>query len=325
LLPAGEALLLLVGSFGVKRFLLSVEGSSQITRSALFIKDVAVAMLRQDRLALMAANLMPGITVSDDYLWEKLIAAEAYVAGLLRVPLVPTRYVPIQPTAEELAALGGMPWRVDPGYDYVPEMFERDKWGYLVTRHRPVISVEYVRFAYPTQNQGFFNVPLDWLRVDSRPGHVRIVPSNSALLMGTAGFAMTSMINRRSIPDMVQVAYTAGLQNIQTVHARHGDVQQHHIDALRPLQGLHRIQHGGAGVRFGYHLHGRVIGQHHLQAFAHDLVVIAQQHPHGGVHGATSCAGKGMDRRMRVPRPGWLSMSITPPKCRARSRMPMMP
>ena len=185
---------------------------------------IAVARLRQDRLALMAANLMPGITVSDDYLWEKLIAAEAYVAGLLRVPLVPTRYFPIQPTADELAALGGMPWRVDPGYDYVPEMFERDKWGYIVTRHRPVISVEYMRFAYPTQNQGFFDVPLDWLRVDSRPGHVRIVPSNSALLMGTAGFAMTSMINRRSIPDMVQVAYTAGLQNIQTEYPEILDV-----------------------------------------------------------------------------------------------------
>lgn len=185
---------------------------------------VAVARLRQDRLALMAANLMPGIAVSDDYLWEKLCAAEAYVAGLLRVPLVPTRYFPIQPTADELAALGAMPWQIDSGYDYVPEMFERDKWGYLVTRHRPVISVEYVRFAYPTQNQGFFNVPLDWLRVDSRPGHVRIVPSNSALLMGTAGFAMTSMINRRSIPDMVQVAYTAGLQNIQTEYPEILDV-----------------------------------------------------------------------------------------------------
>lgn len=193
--------------------------------SALFPnRIVAVARLRQDRLALMAANLMPGIAVSDDYLWEKLCAAEAYVAGLLRVPLVPTRYFPIQPTADELAALGGTPWQIDAGYDYVPEMFERDKWGYLVTRHRPVISVEYIRFAYPTQNQGFFDVPLDWLRIDSRPGHVRIVPSNSALLMGTAGFAMTSMINRRSIPDMVQVAYTAGLQNIQTEYPEILDV-----------------------------------------------------------------------------------------------------
>lgn len=193
--------------------------------SALFPnRVVAVARLRQDRLALMANNLMPGVTVSDDYLWEKLCAAEAYVAGLLRVPLVPTRYFPIQPTADELAALGTMPWQIDSGYDYVPEMFERDKWGYLVTRHRPIISVEYVRFAYPTQNQGFFNVPLDWLRVDSRPGHIRIVPSNSALLMGTAGFAMTSMINRRSIPDMVQVAYTAGLQNIQTEYPEILDV-----------------------------------------------------------------------------------------------------
>ena len=49
---------------------------------------------------------------------------------------------------------------------------------------------------------------------------------------------------------------------------------------------------------------GGVVGQDHLQAFSHDLVVVAQQHTHGGAHAATSCAGKGMDKRMRVPRPG---------------------
>lgn len=214
------------GRSGSRTIMLFVTASAPVmVGSATFPnRFAAVVKLRKDRLALMANNLMPGVTVSDDYLWEKLCAAEAYVAGLLRVPLVPTRYFPIQPTADELAALGTMPWQIDSGYDYVPEMFERDKWGYLVTRHRPVISVEYVRFAYPTQNQGFFNVPLDWLRVDSRPGHIRIVPSNSALLMGTAGFAMTSMINRRSIPDMVQVAYTAGLQNIQTEYPEILDV-----------------------------------------------------------------------------------------------------
>ena len=115
------------------------------------------------------------------------------------------------------------------------------------------------------------------------------------------------------------------LQHIQPVHARQGDVEQDHIDAQLALQLVHLVQHAGTGVGLGHDLQGRVVGQHHLQAFTHDLVVVAQQHTHGGVHEATSWTVKGMDRRMRVPRPGALSMSITPPKWRARSRMPMMP
>lgn len=212
-LTPGNALLVVSGPFGSKAFAVSIEAVGQVVRSALFVRDVAVDRLREDRLMMAASGVMPDVQVSDDYLWDKLRAAESEVAHTLRVPLAPMRFFPIQPTDAELAALNGMAWDIDPGYDYEPEMFERDKWGYIVTRHRPIISVEYMRFAYPTQDKGFFNVPVDWLRIDSRPGHVRIVPSSSALLMGTAGFAMTTLINRRTVPAMVQVAYTAGLVN----------------------------------------------------------------------------------------------------------------
>lgn len=212
-IPVGEAMLVLAGAFGLRRYRLLVETLALGTRTSLFVRDIVVDEIRRDRLMAASAGILQGVKVTDAYLWDKVRAAESDIAHSLRVPLVPTRYFPIRPTAAELEALDGMAWEIDPGYDYEPNMFERDKWGYIVTRHRPLISVEYMRFAYPTQNEGFFDVPLDWLRVDSRPGHVRIVPTNSAVLMGTAGFAMTTLINRRNIPEMVQVSYTAGLVN----------------------------------------------------------------------------------------------------------------
>lgn len=211
--PVGEAMLVLSGDFGIRRFRLLVETLAEGTRTSLFVRDIVVDEIRRDRLMAAAAGILQGVKVTDAYLWDKVRAAEADISHTLRVPLVPTRYFPIQPTADELLALDGMAWDIDSGYDYEPTMFERDKWGYIVTRHRPIIGVNYMRFAYPTQDQGFFDVPVDWLRVDSRPGHIRIVPSSSAVLMGTAGFAMTTLINRRSIPSMVQVCYTAGLRN----------------------------------------------------------------------------------------------------------------
>ena len=62
---------------GVKWFALNSEAEGQITRSALFIRDVALDRLRADRLMLLAKSIMPNVQVSDDYLWDKLLAADA--------------------------------------------------------------------------------------------------------------------------------------------------------------------------------------------------------------------------------------------------------
>ena len=97
-----------------------------------------------------AAGAFPDIAVSDDYLWDKVRAAESEVGHTLRVPLVPTRFFPQQPKPEELTALGTMPWELESAADYTPDMFSGDRWGYLVTRQRPIISVEDLKFVYPT-------------------------------------------------------------------------------------------------------------------------------------------------------------------------------
>lgn len=213
-LPDGECMLVLAGPFGVRRFSLRIEPLFIGTRTSLFIRDIVVDQLRRDSLVAAAAGVLQDVKFTDDYLWSKVAAAESEIAHILRVPLVPTKFFPYPPSDAEIQALDGMAWEVEPGYDYDPTMWERDKWGYLVTRNRPIIEVQKIAFAYPGRDSGLFNIPTDWLRVDQKYGHIRMVPSSNAPLAAINGFAMSALANGRNIPSMVQVTYTAGLQNV---------------------------------------------------------------------------------------------------------------
>lgn len=214
-LQPGDAMLVLQGNFGIKRFRLTVETLFAPTKTSLFVKDIVVNELRQDRLMAAAAGVLQDVKVSDDYLWDKIRAAESELAHQLRVPLVPTRFFPIEPTAEDLAELGDMAWEIEVGTDYDPTMWERDKWGFIVTRQKPVISIERMRFAYPTQNMGFFDIPREWITLDAKYGHIRIVPNSSAVLTAMSGFILTNLAQGRVIPSMIQFVYTAGLVDVQ--------------------------------------------------------------------------------------------------------------
>lgn len=217
-LKAGEAMLVLQGAFGLKRFRLVIEELFAPTRTSLFIRDIVIDEIRQDRLMAAAAGVLQDVKVSDNYLWDKIRAAESELSHTLRVPLVPTRFFPIPPTEEEIAALDGMAWQIEVGTDYDPTMFERDKWGFIVTRQRPIISVERMRFVYPTQNMGYYDIPLDWITFDARYGHIRIVPSSSAVLTSFSGFVLTNLAQGQVIPSMIQTVYTAGLTDVANTY-----------------------------------------------------------------------------------------------------------
>lgn len=217
-LEPGDAMLVLQGSFGIKRFRLIVETLFEPTRTSLFIKDIVVDEIRNDRLMAAAAGVLQDIQVSDDYIWQKVRAAESEMGHTLRVPLVPTRFFPVQPTQEQIDALEGLAWAVESAPDYMPDMFERDKWGYIVTRQRPIISVDAMRFVYPTENNGFWDIPLNWLTIDAKYGHIRIVPTSNAMLTGLAGLVMMNISGGRTIPSMVHLTYTAGLTDVDTTY-----------------------------------------------------------------------------------------------------------
>ena len=220
----GDAMLVLTGSFGIRRFRLIVETMLAPTRTSLFIKDIVVGDVRREQLMAAAAGVLQDVKISDSYIWSKIRAAESEIAHRLRVPLVPTRFFPIHPTQDQIDALDGMAWAVEVGHDYMPDMFERDKWGFIVTRQRPVISVERLRFAMPSADGSYFDIPKEWIRIDTKYGHLRILPTTNAYLVTTGIMGMTALTWQSTIPNMIQLEYTAGLTDVETTYPELLDV-----------------------------------------------------------------------------------------------------
>lgn len=172
----------------------------------------AVARLRADRLLMAAAGIMPKVAVSDDYLWDKLRAAEAEAQRDLRVFFQPTTLFIDTPTQADIDALNGGAWALDPGYDFGPENFYEDKWGMVNLRFKPVISIISVRMVYPNPGAVAFDFPSDWFRLDHKYGNLRIVPT-SVLSMASLSASIMQLFSSRSLPHALQVRYVAGLAN----------------------------------------------------------------------------------------------------------------
>lgn len=227
-LEPGDVMLLLTGPFGIRRYRMTVETLLSPTRTSLFIKDIAVNDIRQEQLLAAAAGVLQDVKVTDSYIWSKLRAAESEIAHRLRVPLVPTRFFPAKPTQEEIDALDGMAWEVEVGYDYTQDMFERSKWGYIVTRQRPVISIERLRFSLPSSSASFFDIPQEWIRIDAKAGHLRILPTTNASLVTSSVLGMTALNWNSVVPSMIQLEYTAGLTDVENTYPEL-------IDAIKKL------------------------------------------------------------------------------------------
>jgi hypothetical protein len=209
-----DAMLVIVVNGKVYRFRLLVElANAAPTKSALFVRDFVIADIRADQLIAVAQNLLPGVTLSDDYIWRKVLAAEGEISHQLRVDLQPTQYFPRTPTDAQIAALGTMPWKEDPAYDYDPEMFQGDKWGFTDVRRSPVISVQEMRYAYPSDEQFTYTIPLDWLKIDKKYGQIRVVPTSNGSLALLNSYLLQLLGAGRIIPHMINLTYVAGLAN----------------------------------------------------------------------------------------------------------------
>ncbi|MEY8688444.1 MAG: hypothetical protein AB9M53_01010 [Leptothrix sp. (in: b-proteobacteria)] len=200
-------------------FRLYVQDGAAVSRSAIFANMAdAVAALRRDRLVLMSQSLGIGADkMTDEFLYSKLLMAEASVARELRVFLQPTVILPEEAPQAEIDALeqAGTPYAMESAYDYSPDFFTGESWGYLVTKHRPIVSVQSIKLSYPLPHQSVFEVPSDWIRTDRKYGHIRMVPGSMLFSAPLAVFALPALGGGRMVPNMIQVRYTAGLRNIQ--------------------------------------------------------------------------------------------------------------
>lgn len=183
--------------------------------SSLFIKELVVADIRADQLVMSAGSIFPSVKVSDDYIWRQVRSAESALSHTLRVKFEPTAFFPSQPSADELAALpNGMPWAIDPGYDFEPDFFSPDKWGFIKTRDKPLISVTSIRFAYPSSVKNFYDIPHEWVRFDPKYGHIRLVPTSGGYTAPMMVYMRQAIGGGSSVPFMIEVRYIAGLTDI---------------------------------------------------------------------------------------------------------------
>lgn len=233
-----DIMLVIAGPGFIKRFRVHVEDLADIPRSQLFVRDLIVEELRTDNLILMAQNFFPGFTMSDDFIWNSVQAAESQIARDLRVPLVPTQFFANPPTSDQIAAVPpGMPYAVDPAYDYDPDFFTGEKWGFLVLRKKPLISVSLIRFVYPAPTIGFYDIPADWLRIDRQYAHIRFVPASSPFVAPLNAFILQALGGGRSIPFAIECTYIAGLTDAWSTYPEL-------IDAIKKQAVLKIIEDG---------------------------------------------------------------------------------
>jgi len=214
-----DIMLVLSGPGFVKRFRVHVEDMADTPQSLLFVRDLIVDELRENQLVLTAQNFFAGVTLSDDMIWNSVLAAEAEMARRLRVPLVPTQFFPLTPAEDTTGQIQakidalppGMPWAVDTPYDYDPDFFTGEKWGFIVLRKKPLISASLIRFVYPAPTTGFYDIPADWLRLDHKYAHIRFVPASSQFVAPLNAFILQALGGGRTIPFAIQVTYVAGI------------------------------------------------------------------------------------------------------------------
>lgn len=177
-------------------------------------KATIVAELRADRLVLAGGNYFKASSLTDDFIYGKVIAAEADAARRLRVLLEPTTVFAGEPSADEITAVGTGLWIEESGYDYEPDLWNMEDWGYLVLRNKLVSSVTSVEFVYPSPVAGIFKMPDNWIRLDKKAGHLRFVPAGSNMSIGAMGSMMiTMMAGGRNVPQMLKIRYVAGMVN----------------------------------------------------------------------------------------------------------------
>ena len=186
----------------------------------IFTQSVVVPQFLANRLTNAIARLAPGTTFDPQYLWWKILAAEKKLSDDLRVWFQPRQVLPdaSDPSiaAGILAANPAAIIEYEPGYDYDPSFFGGDRWGLMELRHRPSLAVQSIYFQYPTPGQGLWYIPPDWVRLDKKFGHLNLVPTQNTIAMPLNAYILSVLGGGRKIPLMLQVQYTAGLENVLT-------------------------------------------------------------------------------------------------------------
>lgn len=177
----------------------------------LFDDSAAVAEFLQSSWGAQLSSYIDLDAVGLDEIESKLLAAEADAERQLRTYFGPIEVLPESATQEEIDALGGARYIREAAYDYDSEFFRGDRWGYIVTHTKPIIDVHSIRFSYPSPQGSLWEIPKDWIRLDRKYGHIRLVPASQSFSAPLSAFIMQALGGGRVVPFMIQVRYQAGI------------------------------------------------------------------------------------------------------------------
>lgn len=207
------------GRADVRSFILLVQDSAVapdvVLQTALFDRFNSVREFKVSSLAFLDDSF-PVDGLTDSVVWDNMVAAEAEAAHQLRIFLQPTKVIPDSAKPDEIAALqaAGTTFVQEDDYDFDPAAWNSSQWGFIPLRQSPVISLESMRLSYPSPSQPVLTVPPEWIQLDHKYGHVRIVPAGTMMGLGQmSSFLMSTFSSGRLLPGALQLRYTAGLAN----------------------------------------------------------------------------------------------------------------
>lgn len=208
-----------------------------VASSALLEKPSAVARLRAALSWGVASKLdIDQAMLLDDDLWDLWLASEADASRRLGVPLQATQIFDTPPDDDEVDALNGTPYLVEPGYDLPPDFFGAQSWGALKLRITPVIRIQKVRIVYPSLEKELFEVPLSWIKLDNKYGMVHIIPGPNTVTAPLSIFTVQAIASGVQIPHVIRIKYLAGIDGKSPDYADLVDLVKQ-MALLRVLQG----------------------------------------------------------------------------------------
>jgi hypothetical protein len=185
--------------------------------SVIFPIDADAVVAMRSYFVMGANSVIDTSKIADDDVLDLLNAAEAELSRRLRVYLQKTKILPNDSPQSEFDALdaSATPYAVESSYDYDPEFFKGDRWGFITTRERPIHSVESIEFAYPAPTNQVWSVPADWIRMDKKYGQIRLVPATQSFSAPLTAFVMQALGGGYLVPFMIRIRYFAGLENVK--------------------------------------------------------------------------------------------------------------
>lgn len=183
--------------------------------SALFPDQTAALADLRALFALGAGQYINMGALSDDMLWDKLMAAEAEAERDLRVFFNAVEVIPDDAPQSEIDAFEAASTRyaLSTNFDYDPRMFRGEEWGLMRLPFKPVQAIHSVIVAFPSPFLQNFTVPPDWVRLDRKYGDLRLVPTTTAAVSPVGAYALQVMGGGQTYPQAIQVRYLCGLIN----------------------------------------------------------------------------------------------------------------